>query len=540
MRAPSLRSVDWRFLLPAPQPREVRLQPDRGKKFQHLVLLGGSRDDEICVHNLALADRVSTTVEQGTAADAVIVRAEATVSIEDAMRALVPGGVFYWEIDRRRKRYLGLTPARADRRMSALGLQVTDAYWVKPGFRDCTMYLPLAARGAFDWYLKTLYRPMTPLRRVVKGGLRALSASRALASTVPCYAVVGGRGRPSGPALLEQVSRERLAGIDRLQPVVLAHGAAEWNRLAVLLFEPGSDRPSVALKFPRQATFNRGVESEHTLLRQLAWRLGPALRASIPASSLFYWDDLAVAIETCVPGASLSSRATNGAGAVEDLCLVVDWLSSFHDATILETAPAAPWLREHLINGVCRDFVATFDATSTERDLFARLARHLETANLGTLPIVWQHTDLGPWNVYRDSNRISVIDWEIARRGPGLADLLYFVTHWSTAVTGHLEGGARVRHFESLFFSSNDSTLSAAIHQGLAEYMQHAGIAPSLLPYLLVYTILEQALDRKHRFELMDDVATASSRDGNRYIDCLDVVARHLDQLLPAEVQRAA
>jgi aminoglycoside phosphotransferase (APT) family kinase protein len=262
------------------------------------------------------------------------------------------------------------------------------------------------------------------------------------------------------------------------------------------------------------------------------------MQSSIPSSSLLYWNDLAVAVETCVTGATLSSRVA-GSSRDGDLRLVIDWLADFHDATAVERVPAGAWLTARLVNGLCRDFVATFGATDDERLLFARLARQLTTGSLGTMPVVWQHTDFGPWNVYRDGDRISVIDWEVARRGPGLADLLYFATHWSTAVASRTEADERFRHFESLFFDPNESALSAAIHQGLREYMQRAGITAPLLPHLLVYMVLEQALDRAGRFVTMEDAA-ASSREGNRYIGYLGVLARRAEQLFPAEVPCAA
>lgn len=57
---------------------------------------------------------------------------------------------------------------------------------------------------------------------------------------------------------------------------------------------------------------------------------------------------------------------------------------------------------------------------------------------------VFQHTDLGTWNVLVDGPRFTVVDWESSRRGEPLWDLAYFL---SDALTAHgpRDHGARVR-----------------------------------------------------------------------------------------------
>jgi hypothetical protein len=525
----SARALDWRFLLPAP----------RGRTFDHLLLLGGSDGLAAAACDLGVARRVSTTVRAGAGADAAVVLAGATESVETAADALGDEGVLYWEVDRRSSPNVWLTPARAARRLGRLGLNTFSSYWVKPGFPERQMYLPLSAPRALRWYLQTLYRSTTALRRALKSGLGALAAStNGLAAFAPCYAVTGGRGSARPPALLEGTRGTAGWNGDRVDPVFLAHGGADWNRIAVLVFEDNAPAPSAAIKVARRAAFNRQIEWEHLCLRQLA-RLAPPLRRSVPSSSLLHWNELAVSIETCVGGAALSSRITGEpARAVDDLRLLVDWLAAFHRETTTSVVPAASWVTDHLVNGLRRDYEATFGVTAAEGHLFAALAQSIGTTELGTLPIVRQHTDLGPWNVYRDGGEISVIDWEVARRGPALADLLYFATHWSSAVDGHTSAEGRLAHFESLFCTGGDDTSGHCVGRAVRTYMQRLGMDTALLPYLLVYTILEQALDRANRFAELR--AVQPGRDGNRYVQYLSVLARHAGMLFPAEVRRVA
>jgi hypothetical protein len=498
------------------------------------VLLGGSAELEATILDLGVARRVSRRLRPGEGADAVIVLAGATESLDTIASHLDHNGVLYWEVDRRAPGQLAITPARAQRRLKRLGLNPAAAYWVKPGFPQRQMFLPLGATGAFRWYLDTLYRSTTRARRVAKAAFRVLAAAdgRGLAAFAPCYAITAVRGEVRPPALVERAWLDGLSDIEGAQPVLLASGEAEWNRIVVLLFESKGSVPTAAIKLPRTAAFNQQIEWEHTILRDLGSNLAPSMRASVPTASAFRWNDLTVSAETCVTGSSLSTRAGPAAvGALEDLRLTAEWLAAFHRQTTIESVAAREWVTRRLVNGMCSQYAATFGLTAAERHLFATLSRRLETADAGTLPIVWQHTDFGPWNVYRDRSRVSVIDWERARRGPALPDLLYFVTHWSAEVAGRATDAERREHFRSLFCgTAPGGTLARAVRGEIVKYMRRVAVPASLFASLLVYTFVEQALDRAGRLTEFGR-ADATHRAGNRYVGYVGVLAQHADSL---------
>jgi GT2 family glycosyltransferase len=513
----SARDADWRFLLPG-----------LGRPIRHMLLLGGAPDLPATVLELGVAERVTTRIADGDRYDAAIILSDAQPALADIASHLTEDAALYWEIDRRTRGNLLMTPARAQRELEALHLTSTGAYWVKPGFPSRHMYLPLSAPGAFRWYLDTLFRTPTLLRRLVKSATRALaSAFNGLNLFAPCYAVTAVRGSARQPALITLARDAELwDDADALQPVLLASGEADWNRIVLLLFKPGTDAPSIAIKMPRIASFNEHVEWEHRVLADLN-RTTP--RPSVPRSSLFHWNGLAVCAETCVTGSSLNSRVgSSAAGAMEDLKLTSAWLQRFNEQT-KEPAPARAWLQANLVDRLCARYASLFGPTARETQLFEALTRALNTTDGHTLPLVWQHTDFGPWNVYRDGENISVIDWEVARRGPALNDLLYFVTHWSRAFAARTTRAQRLRHFEELFLTSVPTgPMGYAIHRELGEYMRRLGIEPVLFPFILVYMLLEQAIERAERVGRLGTGAPA--RLDNIYCDYLAVVARHADR----------
>lgn len=523
----SARDADWRFLLPG-----------LGRPLEHMLLLGGTPELVSTVLELGVARRVSRHPDATDACDAAIILAGASHSLDDVAPQLTDDAVLYWEVDRRTRANALTTPARAHRDMESHGLTPTGAYWVKPGFPNRHMYLPLAAAGAFGWYLDTLYRTPTIARRLVKRAAGALaSACNGLSCFAPCYAVTAVRGDARQPALIT-LAREAQVWSDTVepQPVLLASGEADWNRIVLLLFKPGAIAPSAAVKMPRIPSFNEQVEWEHRVLADLN---ASAQKPSVPRSTLFHWSGLAVCAETCVTGSSLNSRVgSSAAGALEDLEMTSAWLQAFHSQA-KETVPARKWMQARLVDGLCLRYSETFGLSDQERQLFDALKSALGSIDGTLLPLVWQHTDFGPWNVYRDGQTISVIDWEVGRRGPALIDLLYFATHWSRALAGRKTVAQRVRHFEELFLASvPKGSTGYAIHRRVGEYMQALGIAPCLFPFILVYMLIEQAIERAERLGRLG--SDAGARADNMYCDYLAAVARHTGRLFGEHTSAAS
>jgi thiamine kinase-like enzyme len=427
--------------------------------------------------------------------------------------------VLYWEVDRRAPGQLALTPARAFARLTGLGLTPIAAYWVKPGFPDRRMYLPLASQPALRWYIDTLYRSETRGRRLLKHALRAVAAWGQLGAVAPCYAIIATRGARPADA--------------RAHTVLLAHATEAWSRVALVPMETGGSAPSTVIKLPRASAFNEQVEWEHRVQQHLHAVLPPTLRESIPQSRAVEWRELTALVETAVPGAPLTSRiGVPAEDPLDDLRLATRWLGAFHTATLQVRTPAREWLTRRLVQGLCRNYADAFTLTDAETHLFGRLERYLNACGPVTLPLAWHHTDFGPWNVYRDGRTLRVIDWEVARVGPGVADMLYFAMHWGAAATRRTTHVAQVEYFASLFCTRTAADpVSLGIHEYVAAYLHRTGIHWSLLPAMLAYTVLEQAVDLVRRRA----AAGTPSRDRstNPYVAYLAAMAEHVDALMP-------
>ena len=528
---PTAHLADWRFLLPA--------LPAGG--FEHLLLAGGSTELADVVLDLGVARRVSTTPAHGDEFDAIVILADATADGPRLLRHLVADGVVYWEVDRRVRGVHRMSPQKAFERLQKAGITPQAAYWVKPWFPDRQMYLPIRARGAFDWYLDTLCRAHTRSRRVLKAAVKAFTSQRSIESYAPCYAVIGTRGVLDQTGLLGHARGVGACSHRPVHSVLLAHGRAPWNRIAMLLFDHRSALPSAVIKSSRTARFNGAVEWEHQVLRELRSTLSPALRRSIPQSSAFRWNGLAVAVESCVPGASLDSRAgANQPDALDDFHLAANWLAAFHLETTVAHVDAREWINRHLLKGVCAEYDRTFGATPAEKRLFAAMTAAADSCAGIQLPLVWQHGDFGPWNIYRTDRELRVIDWEAARQGPAAADLFYLAAHWAEGVTAQLDPAAQIRLLLDVItgVAARDA-VGRAIEEEVSAYTKRLDVPHALLPWLLVATFAQQAIDRAHRLRTADP-GQPTDGETRRYRAYLAECAAHADVLFATEARHAA
>ena len=126
---------------------------------------------------------------------------------------------------------------------------------------------------------------------------------------------------------------------------------------------------------------------------------------------------------------------------------------------------------------------------------------------------------------------INVIDWERARIGPALSDLLWLVVHWSYTIRNVCSPEQQLRCFKELFLDPTCGSRSvAAVRQVLVQYMSRLSVDPRLFPLLLVLTWVEHGLDHTRRLRAVGG-NTKQPRSGNPYVQYVGILAEHPDRL---------
>jgi hypothetical protein len=522
----ALRRADWRFLLPIPS----------SGRYRHLVLLGGPPGLAELLRGEEIAERIDTGRAEG--ADLVVALADASIGPRQLAACVAPGGVVYQEVDRRRLGSLTTTPARQQRDLAAAGLHPLWTHWVIPGFSQARRYLPLDHAQALRWYFSTLHPAgsVPGALAAAVAGLLGRGDAMGLATAAPTFGITA----MAGPV---QLQTSAVMGLPMLaapwraaggRVVMLTSGQDDGSRVVLLPFAPEGSAPEGVVKISRTERFNAHTEREQATLAAIRAGLDPDLRPSIPEPCGTTRSGRSlVAVESYAPGASMvrstGRRAEPLDRSLEDLRAAADWLARFHQQTTegpLWTAEAAERAIARL--EAFRVGLATSPAEHALLDRAEATARALVGASL---PTVLTHNDYGPWNIHREGDRITVIDWElgpdgVGRRGPALTDLIYFVTEWHLR-TRRLRGRtAELRGFRELFLRPTGRAATAGA-EALAGYMRRLGVDARFLPLFLVTTWADRAVDRAER----QVTAAGSAASGeNRYADYVRLIATEADQ----------
>jgi Ser/Thr protein kinase RdoA (MazF antagonist) len=513
----ALRRADWRFLLPGAATG----------RYRHLVLLGGPPGLAELLRAEELAERIDTTPIAG--ADLVVALADASIGARELAACVSAGGVVYREVDRRGPGHLTTSPGRLRRDLAAAGLEPLWGHWVIPGFSQARRYLPLDHPEALRWYFSTLHPAgsVPGALAAAVGGLLSGGEAKGLVAVVPTFGITAVAPAWAGtvPELPALPGRWRVAGS---QVVMLTSGQDDGSRVVLLPFSTDGAAPEAVVKISRTERFNAHTEREQATLTAIRAGLDAELRPSIPEPyGTTRFGRSLVALESYAPGASMV-RSTGRRGeplehSLEDLRAAADWLARFHQQTTSDRA----WGADSADRAIARleAFRARLARSKPEHGLLDRAAAAARELVGAGLPTVLVHNDYGPWNIHRDGDRITVIDWELGpdtagRRGPALADLIYFVAEWHLRARRLRGRQAELRGFRELFLRPTGPAAAAAA-EVLSDYMRRVGVDSRFLRLFLVTTWADRAVDRADR----QVTATGSVSGENRYADYVRLIA---------------
>ena len=219
-------------------------------------------------------------------------------------------------------------------------------------------------------------------------------------------------------------------------------------KLTILVFPPGTERPSHVAKVPTTEAAARSVEREAAKLTELARRDLGAASMTVP-KVITHLEHLGrpVLVMTALPGRSMLAdyhawrHTARRASVAADLAAAGAWLSGLHRQTG---------------SGSCRMEVALEGVAGAISDRFG--TRHGIDADLASLeslrhrlaglsvPMTVVHGDFWPGNLLVSKGEvIGVIDWEMARLdGPATCDLAHFAITYSLYLDRHTRPGHQV------------------------------------------------------------------------------------------------
>lgn len=510
LAGPGLRALDWRYLLPRPV----------NGRFAHLVLFGAAPGVAERVRELGLADRVSEG--EGDGADAVVALRGGRWTAAQVAQALGGDGVLYAELR---------APWGAARWLRAVGVEPAASYSMSAAEGAYRAFVPVSVRGALPWLLRTRHVAPTPAAVLREHAARLLAAAGAggVAGAATGVAVTGATGVYQGAAAAALAAARTRGVSSAALPLLLCAGG---DRVICLPFEPGARVPSLVVKIPRSRAFGARVAAERGTMAAVRAALPGELAAAI-AEPLGGHDEDGVehTVERYLPGTMLmrtSGRWGRSAAArAEDLTIAASWLTRFHTATIADRAPWGSPAHEAWRRGTVAAYRQCFGPSAEAESLFAAAEQASAAAADRAVPIVWQHRDFTVWNLERDGDALRVLDWEGARPGPPLADLLHLLTSWFhvTRHAGSADGDARGFALALAALSEDQAAPPAAV-AAVVRYCDALALDRRLRLPLAVYFATELAVRRADLLRSLghDDVASPAV---NPYRALVGVLARH-------------
>jgi len=530
--AAALRRIDWRFLLPA-----------LDRELERIAILGAGPAVMRRAQETSLATTISTVLDgrDGGILDVVALLngAPERFDLEQAAESLRPGGILYLEVT------LPASPAALFGlrhqlgRLRQAGLTPVTVYGVRPSFETAKIFLPVQRPEILGWYMRHVHTPWSARGRIYETALttalvpqsvRGLLFTRRLAIFAEKRT-----SSPGGPGVLRDPRiAETLGGVAE-EAVLLTDSG---NRITLLPFRPDERRPMGVLKIPKLPSFNDRTENEQRWLGEIRGSVTAELAAAIPCPlGAVTMGKITLGAESYLPGRSLERASgaylRSSRKKIRELEAAGRWLARFHQ----ESADANDrWDQTRIgeeLGAPFSEFHRTFAPTAAEEALLSRTLTEAELLVGSGIPKVWQHRDFNAWNLLVDAGEIRVFDWEGARRGLPLCDLIHLVTHWSDMVRRH-PPERRVEGFRELFLTEPPGDrVQTGARKVIRRYMEALELPPNFLPIALVYTWVELSL-RRRRQQIDGGMVTSDPREGNGLLQYVACLAANYGRLYPA------
>jgi hypothetical protein len=382
----------------------------------------------------------------------------------------------------------------AERFLRRRGYHVRD-YVALPDPARPALLLPLAERAPVAYAIRTRMMPRSRLKRARKHLVAALLAHGVPPS--PRHVVTVGLRDLRAPFLVDAAGA---LGVAPASSWFLLNGSGDaLARGIFFLFPPGADEPHWSLKFSRVANYRDPFDRDARGLA-LANDAGRTVAEHAPA--------LVGRFEVAGTYASLETAACGS--RLDDLLLG----PGPRDAKLGSIERVAAWTLE-----MARATAAPEERLADERVRLNALTDELEPSlpavrgladALPTLRPVFQHNDLGPWNIVTRGEGFTAVDWESARRfGLPLWDLWYFLVG-ALPLVERIEPGEVGRFVVRLF--RGEASTSPVLFRWTRRTVEALGVPPESVGRIAGLCWLHHSRSHLAREAALSQFAPGASR----------------------------
>lgn len=313
---------------------------------------------------------------------------------------------------------------------------------VAPPFGRMQMAFNAADLDIAGYMFRTVLYGNRRLKRWLSALVRTAATLPVTREVVPRSGLLVRKSTSEVPAYLLRMAAEAGLNLDGYRVGLSARGQYETNKNVLYLFSPGSHLPQIVVKASRTPKCNPRVLREHESLSRLhGASLVPVGTYPVPLFSGEH-AGLQFAAQTAAHGTPFRRAVLGGADSA-GVASVLSWVTTLgrNSRRPVPAAKIADALRRAL--GM---FDELFPGVGAEMNFLSRQIDEIASSS-SPIPLVFEHGDLGTWNLLLSGNELRVLDWENADHdGMPLWDLNYFLLtaiNWQarqSGVTDRIQG----------------------------------------------------------------------------------------------------
>ncbi|MBI4845693.1 MAG: methyltransferase domain-containing protein [Candidatus Omnitrophica bacterium] len=382
------------------------------------------------------------------------------------------------------------------------------------GFKEISVYAPLPEYQRFSYlaalekpdfikyYFKNLFTHKKKLAIWFSRFVIHLNLYKLVKYFVPCYSFIAAKGDLTND--FDEFIKSRKESL--LPQPIQDFGKSSYilrsgiNNIVLLVFNKKSGRPLCVFKMNRNHS-QELLDVENTSLKILSSveKSSSLLKSSFP-KALHYGliGSHKVLVQSLIDGKNFESLIINKAnplwkiGLKKKLYRVLDWLIELQKSTAERNILLQKEVLNKYICEINKAFDEYADKLKNKQALTSKLNSLRQKVEGKSMPLVLQHRDLGPSNIFVKNNRIMVLDWEVSRIGSPFYDLYFFLSHYfffvfyDPAQDAVADFKTMAKFKERMYFKKGDYAYKI-IREALDYYCRRMGLDYDVAEFMFLY-----------------------------------------------------
>lgn len=414
----------------------------------------------------------------------------------ECSRILSEDGVIYFEAKRQ-------TGGAILSNIQKAGLSESNAFWLTPFKGELRTAFPVGDSKMAAYLFKNVLFGQSFKKKMLSRTGVLLSKIHLLSTVAPrqSFFVQKSEAKASlqeAPKYILDLAEQNGVDFRGLRCGLSARGKFNANKSIFYLFEKGASEAKYVVKMTRAPEFNFRLENEYRSLSHI--REKNYVDEKTYPTPLFFGHHvgLVVSAQKAVHAQPFRTRtlATADCPIMRD---AIDWIIKLGAASANDSGVAGEQVAG-VLSKLFERFREIYPLPVNEIEFISEQIEMLESS-MTPFPLVFQHGDLGSWNILvGNDDKVIVLDWEAGETGGmPLWDFFYFIRSyamWMCRVKGQRDSQ---KNFEAMFLQPSE--ISNIFSETITKYCAQIGLEKSLIAPLFYTCWMHRSMKEAMRLK---------------------------------------